>query len=142
LHERLGVERPTASARNSPVTGELRDEIDGLRALVPFCRVGGKYDGSGVVVRSEDPVDFHPDGRVVNVIPVGDLADAARHVNVATQTVGVYPDERKTLLRDQLAAMGTQRVVKLGSAGAVEAGIPHDGFLPLHRFVRWINDEG
>lgn len=142
LHERLGVERPMASARNNPLTGELRDEIDGLRDLEPCYRVWGKYDGSGVVIRSEDPVDFSPDGRVVNVVPVGDLAEAVRYVNVATQTVGVYPGERKPVLRDRLAAMGAQRVVQLGSAGGVEAGIPHDGFLPLHRFVRWINDEG
>jgi hypothetical protein len=24
----------------------------------------------------------------------------------------------------------------------VEAGLPHDGFNPLQRFVRWVNDEG
>jgi len=24
----------------------------------------------------------------------------------------------------------------------VEAGLPHDGFMPLQRFVRWVNDEG
>ena len=34
------------------------------------------------------------------------------------------------------------RVVKLGSAGGVETGLPHDGFMPLARFVRWVNDEG
>jgi len=32
-------------------------------------------------------------------------------------------------------------VVTLGSAGTVEAGLPHDGFLPLSRFVRWVNDK-
>jgi hypothetical protein len=32
-------------------------------------------------------------------------------------------------------------VVTLGSAGTVEAALPHDGFLPLSRFVRWVNDE-
>jgi len=24
----------------------------------------------------------------------------------------------------------------------VETGLPHDGFMPLARFVRWVNDEG
>jgi len=38
--------------------------------------------------------------------------------------------------------MGVQRVVRLGSAGVVETGLPHDGFMPLARFVRWVNDEG
>ncbi len=40
-----------------------------------------------------------------------------------------------------LAAAGAQRVVTLGGAGVMEAGLPHDGFLPLSRFVRWVNDE-
>jgi hypothetical protein len=142
LQQRLGVERPTASACGNPLPSELRDEIDGLRGMEPFYRVWGKYDGTGVVVRSEDPVDFHPDGRVVNVVPVADLAQAVRHANVATQTVGIYPSARKAALRDALASMGTQRVVELGKAGTMEVGIPHDGFFPLMRFVRWVNDEG
>ena len=94
------------------------------------------------MIRSEEPVEFHPDGRVVNVVPVKSLADAVVHANVATQTVGVYPASRKSDLRNALAAAGVQRVVSLGMAGGVETGIPHDGFLPLQRFVRWVNDEG
>jgi hypothetical protein len=94
------------------------------------------------VIRSEDPVEFHPDGRIVNVVPVKTLDDALRHVTVATQTVGVYPPSRKAALRDALASRGVQRVVELGKAVRVETGIPHDGFLPLQRFIRWVNDEG
>jgi hypothetical protein len=77
----------------------------------------------------------------VNVVCVKDLKDATRHVNVATQTVGVYPAARKEGLRNLLAAAGAQRVVTLGCA-APELGLPHDGFYPLQRFVRWVNDEG
>ena len=62
--------------------------------------------------------------------------------NVATQTVGVFPPSRKAGLRDALAAAGAQRVVELGKAIAFEVGISHDGFHPLQRFVRWVNDEG
>jgi hypothetical protein len=32
-------------------------------------------------------------------------------------------------------------VVALGLAQP-ETGLPHDGFYPLHRFVRWVTDEG
>ncbi|MES1264344.1 MAG: acyl-CoA reductase, partial [Variovorax sp.] len=142
LQWRLGVERPTASACDNPLPGELRDEIDGLRDMQPHYRVWGGYEGKGVVIRSEEPVDFHPDGRVVNVVPVASLAEAARRANVATQTVGVYPPSRKAELRDALAAAGVQRVVELGQAVAFETGISHDGFYPLQRFVRWVNDEG
>ncbi|HSV35547.1 MAG TPA: acyl-CoA reductase, partial [Ramlibacter sp.] len=62
--------------------------------------------------------------------------------NVATQTVGVYPPSRKAGLRNALAAAGVQRVVALGQAVMFETGLSHDGFYPLQRFVRWVNDEG
>lgn len=142
LQQRMNVERPTASAIGPRVPGGLRDEIDGLRMLAPAYRVWGGYGGEGLVIRSEDPVDFHPDGKIVNVVQVNDLRDAIRHVNIATQTVGVYPPERKALLRDALASAGVQRVVNIGGSAGIEAGLPHDGFNPLQRFVRWINDEG
>jgi hypothetical protein len=142
LQARLGVERPTTSAIGNPLSGELRDEIDGLRDMQPHYRAWGGYEGRGVVIRSEEPVDFHPDGRVVNVVPVASLADAVQRANVATQTVGVYPPARKAELRNALAAAGVQRIVELGKAVAFETGISHDGFYPLQRFVRWVNDEG
>jgi hypothetical protein len=142
LRERMGVERIFATAEGRPLSENLREEIDGLRGMEDFYRVWGGYEGPGVVIRSEDPVEFHPDGRVVNVVPVTSLADAVRFANVATQTVGVYPSSRKAGLRDALAAAGVQRVVELGGAGGVETGLPHDGFFPLQRLVRWVSDEG
>jgi hypothetical protein len=56
--------------------------------------------------------------------------------------VGVFPAARKAALRNGLAAAGVQRVVTLGQAVAFETGLSHDGFYPLQRFVRWVNDEG
>jgi hypothetical protein len=142
LRTRMGVQRAMASAAGRPLPAGLRSEIDGLRGMEQYYRVWGGYDGSGLVIRSEEPVDFHPEWRVVNVVPVATLDDAVCHVNVATQTVGVYPPARKAALRDALASAGTQRVVELGAAGRIEAGLSHDGFFPLHRMVRWVNDEG
>jgi len=142
LQRRMAVERPTASAIGRAVPGALRDEIDGLRLLEPEVRIWGGYGGEGLVIRSIEPVDFHPDGKIVNVVPVSDLADAVRHANVATQTVGIWPPARKASLRDALASRGVQRVVNLGGSAGIEMGLPHDGFHPLQRFVRWVNDEG
>jgi Acyl-CoA reductase (LuxC) len=142
LQPRLGIEREHASACGNPLPENLRDEINGLRGMDPFYRVWGSYEGRGIVIRSDEPVDFHPDGRIVNVVPVANLAEAVRFANVATQTVGIYPSSRKAELRNGLAAAGVQRVVDLGAAGHFEPGLPHDGFLPLQRFVRWVNDEG
>lgn len=142
LQARLGVERFTCSAVGLPVPSDLRDEIDGLRGLEPYYRVWGGYEGQGLVIRSDEPVDFHPDGRIVNVVPVSSLQEGVRFANVATQTVGVYPPSRQAEVRDGLASAGVQRVVALGGSGGVETGLPHDGFNPLQRFVRWVNDEG
>jgi hypothetical protein len=54
----------------------------------------------------------------------------------------VYPAERKVELRDPLVNAGVQRIVTLGHAMGIGAGLPHDGFFPLQRLVRWTADEG
>jgi hypothetical protein len=62
-------------------------------------------------------------------------------VNVATQTIGIYPPERKAMLRDRIASAGGQRVVRLGSAWRHVMGGPHDAMYPLQRFIHWMSDE-
>jgi hypothetical protein len=141
LCDRLGVARQFSSAVGPKVGGELREEIEVLRSLVPDYRVWGGYDGAGLVIRSPEPVDFHPDGKIVNVVPIAALADVVGFANVATQTVGVYPAARKPEVRDGLACAGVQRVVTLGGAGGLPQGMSHDGFYPLQRLMRWVNDE-
>jgi hypothetical protein len=34
-----------------------------------------------------------------------------------------------------------QRLVPLGEVIQVASGFPHDGFYPLHRFVKWLVDD-
>jgi hypothetical protein len=134
FHERVqGVNKPTPR--------EVVEETDGLRHLEPDYRVWGEYDGSGLVVRSDEPVDFYPDGRTVNVVRLDDVRQVLPYINAATQTVGVYPRELRFALRDDLGANGVDRVTALGSAGAGGTsgfGSPKDGMMPLQRFVRWI----
>jgi hypothetical protein len=141
LTAELGIERAKAADRSQPVPADLRDEIDGLRNLAPYYRVWGSADGTGMVVRSEEPVDFYPTGRLVNVVAVPDVKSVLGHLNAATQTVGVYPDALREQLRDDLCSVGVQRVTSLGSAGDTRLGLPHDGFYPLARMVRWGKDE-
>lgn len=120
---------------------EIAEEVEGLRMLEPDFRVWGQADGSGLVVRSSEPVDFYPDARTVNVVKVNDLADVVHFVTEATQTVGVYPPASKALVRDSLVLAGVDRIGDLGysSPGPTGGmGGPHDGMIPLQRFVRWI----
>ncbi len=137
----LGVERDMCTAAGEPVPESLAEEISALRYLEPEYRVWGDFSGKGVVIRSEEPVDFYPDYRVVNVVRVDDLADAIQWVNVSTQTVGIYPDQRRTALVDGIANAGAQCVQPLGCINKFVVGTPHDGMFPLHRFVRWVSDK-
>jgi hypothetical protein len=140
LTEQLGVNRRYGAAAGPRPPREMREEIEVL-ATISGYRVWGGFGGEGVVIRSEEPVDFHPRHKVVNVVRVTSLEDAVGFANVATQTVGIYPSERKTALRDALVASGVQRVIALGRAGTTTRGLPHDGFIPMHRLVRWVADE-
>jgi hypothetical protein len=141
LQQALRKERPTAAACVGPLPGALREEIEVLRAMEPVYRVWGGYEGEGLVIRSDEPVEFYPDGKVVNVVPVKSLESAVRYANVATKTVGIYPTERRASLRNALMSAGVQGVCPLGSVMASLPGLPHDGYLPLNRFVRWAKDE-
>ena len=120
---------------------DIIEEVDALRDLEPEYRVWGASDGSGLVVRSSEPVDFYPDARTVNVVQIDGLDDVAGFVTEATQTVGVYPPASKYEIRDRLILAGVDRIGDLGysSPGPTGGmGGPHDGMIPLQRFVRWI----
>ena len=119
----------------------MREEIEPLMMMDDEYGVWGKADGRGLVIRSDEPVDFHPTNKTANVVRVDSLDDAVRYVNVATQTIGFYPGHRTEHYRDRLASGGAQRICPLGEAGPSTLGNPHDAMYPLHRFVHWIAHE-
>jgi hypothetical protein len=140
LQQKL-VDRNAISGKAPPLPRDLAEEIEGLRSMDDDFGVWGAPDGSGLVIRSDEPVDFHPIQKTANVVPVKALEDALKWVNVATQTVGVYPPARQVDLRNGLASGGAQRIVRLGDAGGQSIGAPHDAMFILHRFVHWIVHE-
>jgi hypothetical protein len=141
LLPRLAADRVFASETAPLPPADLREEIEVLQAMDDDVKVFGRLDGRGLVVLSTEPVDFHPSNKISNVVLVDDLEDAVRHVNVATQTIGVYPYERKAVLRDRLASAGGQRVCRVGTAFGHMSGGPHDAMYPLSRFVHWMADD-
>ena len=141
LVERLGVDRELASAVAPPLPMDMREEIEVMEAMGDDMKVWGGFDGRGLVVLSEEPVEFHPSNKTSNVVMVPSLEHAIRYVNVATQTIGVYPFERKAELRDRLASAGGQRVCRLGTANGYVLGSPHDAMYALQRFVHWMSDD-
>jgi hypothetical protein len=140
LHGQIAM-RAADSGDHRPLSGEMKDEIDALMLMDDDYGVWGEPDGKGVVIRSEEPVDFHPINKTANVVRVDSLDDAVKYVNVATQTVGFYPFSRMVDYRDRLASCGAQRIVHLGEAGPSTIGNPHDAMYPMHRFVHWMAHE-
>jgi hypothetical protein len=139
--QRKLVDRNALSGKAPPLPRDLAEEVDSMRLMDDEFGVWGIGDGSGLVVRSDEPVDFHPINKTANVVHVKTLEDALKYVNVATQTVGVYPPARQVELRDALASGGAQRIVRLGDAGGQSIGAPHDAMYVMHRFVHWIVHE-
>jgi hypothetical protein len=139
--QRKLADRDALTGKAPPLPRELAEEVETCRMMDEDFGVWGVGDGSGLVVRSDEPVDFHPINKTANVVPVARLEDALKWVNVATQTVGVYPPKRQVDLRNGLASGGAQRIVRLGDAGGQSIGAPHDAMYILHRFVHWIVHE-
>lgn len=140
LHKRI-AERAAASGDHRPHDMDLKEQIEMMIMMDDEYRVWGKADGKGTVIRSDEPVDFHPINKTANVVHVKSLDDAVKYINVATQTVGFYPFDRMADYRDRLASGGAQRIVHLGEAGPSTIGNPHDAMYPLHRFVHWMAHE-
>jgi Acyl-CoA reductase (LuxC) len=124
---------------------ELRAHIEALRASPDWYRIYGGSDGRGAIICSQldEPVEFHRSlsGRVANLVPIDDPADAIPAVNAYTQTIGIYPEQLKTRLRDLLALHGAQRLVSLGFAADPNIALPQDAIEPMRRMVKWIVDE-
>jgi hypothetical protein len=140
LAARLAVDRDFASATGPALPSDIRDDVEVMSAMGELA-TWGTFNGDGLVILSDRPVDFHPTNKTSNVVMVDSLEDAVAYVNVATQTIGVYPWERKAILRDRLASAGGQRVCRVGTANMHVAGSPHDAMFPLQRFVHWMGDD-
>jgi Acyl-CoA reductase (LuxC) len=140
LHTAIAA-RAAASGDVRPLAMDMKEEVEALMMMDDEYGVWGKTDGKGLVIRSEEPVDFHPINKTANVVRVDSLDDAVKWVNVATQTCGFYPYDRMADYRDRLASGGAQRVVRLGEAGPSTIGNPHDAMYALHRFVHWMVHE-
>jgi hypothetical protein len=140
LHKHIAA-RAAASGDVRPLDMDMKEQVEALNLMDEDYRVWGRTDGKGLVIRSEEPVDFHPINKTANVVRVDRLDDAVKWVNVATQTVGFFPFDRMPAYRDRLANGGAQRIVHLGEAGPSTIGNPHDAMYPLHRFVHWMAHE-
>jgi hypothetical protein len=125
---------------------ELRRQVDTLRLSDDFYTViGGRNDEGAVLVsHSSDRVEFweYLADRTVNLIPVDTLDEVLEVVDAYTQTVGIFPESLREVVRHKCALHGAQRFVSLGYAfnGPGLVG-PQDGIEPMRRLVKWIISE-
>ena len=140
LHHHI-ARRAAESGDMRKLDQDMREAVEMMAMMDDEFGVWGRTDGKGLVIRSDEPVDFPPINKTANVVRVDSLDDAVKWINVATQTVGFYPFERMADYRDRLASGGAQRIVHLGEAGPSTIGNPHDAMYPLHRFVHWMAHE-
>ncbi|MEZ5744803.1 MAG: acyl-CoA reductase [Sphingomonadaceae bacterium] len=131
---------------------ELEAEMEAVALEDDFYHVeGDTLIGGFIVSKFNDRVEFFDklNNRVVNFVPVDDLNDVIKWCDDTTQTVGIYPEERRAGLLDAFALAGVQRLVPLagGDPMTVYAGMhhmppgsPHDGIEPMRRSVRWVID--
>lgn len=133
----------TKSKRFSP---DLREALTGLRGNPDFYTViGGQEDEGAVIVsHTSEPVDFYTslNCRIANIIPVDEIREVVEGMTSYSQTIGVYPESLKKVLRDILPLYGAQRLVSLGYAigGSIPA-VPQDSIELLRRMVKWILEE-
>jgi Acyl-CoA reductase (LuxC) len=139
----------TAPKRANP---DLEDELAAIALDEEFYRVIGDTKSAGVVVSrtADEPVEFAArlENRIVNLVPVPELAKVPRWVSEETQTVGIYPERLRLRLREDLALHGVQRIMPLGESLTMSSvdseqtlGLPHDGSEPMRRMVRWVIDQ-
>jgi hypothetical protein len=94
---------------------------------------------TSAVVRMDRGFDLsvHPQGRIVLVRPVNDLAETLNLMHPSVSSVGVFPLDRLDRLRDEICGRGVTSVIPLGEADTLFAGAPHDGMRPLSELVSW-----
>ena len=94
-----------------------------LQVMDDECMVWGRSDGRGLVILTVRAGGVPPEWQDrQRRAREASLDDAVRFVNVATQTIGIYPPERKSAMRDRLASAGAQRVVRLGGRRQARGG--------------------
>lgn len=145
IYEAMMALPHSLSTKPKRVDPELRSDIAGLRTAPEFYEVIGGRDDEGAIVLSkvDEVVGFYPrlSGRVANLVPIDDISEACRFISSYTQTIGIYPEELKLTLRDELPLFGAQRFVTLGYAMTANPALPQDAIEPMRRMVKWIVDE-
>jgi hypothetical protein len=131
LKERYEQLRPQIKLVDRLASDIEVDRIGRLGDITPLCLPHTTY-------KSYSPAHIE---RALRAHELLALPDALRRLTIHTQTIGIYPDELKAMIRDQCALRGGQRIVSLGFATSGNWPGPHDAIEPMRRMLRWIRDD-
>jgi len=123
------------------IAGQIRRMRRGKLATAKWFmnQKDGHFQSAVVYVPGEFDILDHPMWRVIIVRRVDDLKDCLKYLHAAVSTVGMYPEERRIAMRDQIAARGVSNIVPLGTNERLARGAPHDGMIVLSELVDWKN---
>jgi len=71
-------------------------------------------------------------------VPVDEIGEVYQAVDAYTQTIGIYPESLKFLLRDRLAMFGAQRFTSLGYAASASIAAPQDAIESIRELCKWV----
>ncbi|OLS25636.1 MAG: hypothetical protein HeimC3_13840 [Candidatus Heimdallarchaeota archaeon LC_3] len=145
VYEYLSSEKLDLSTKPKSYPLSLKQELDTIRYLDDYQVYGGAHNEGAVIVSKEydSKVDFAESlcSKTVNIVPIKSVKDVLPAINVATQTIGLYPESVKPNYRDEFIRAGAQRIVTLGGAAKGMIGMPQDGVELARRMVKWVVDE-
>jgi hypothetical protein len=133
------------STKPKLVDQRLKSEILSASMNDEWYKVFGGKDDEGAIIASQipEPVDFATllSNRVGNLVPLDSVEEVFKGIDSYTQTVGIYPDSLKEMLRNKLPLYGAQRLTSLGYACSASMAAPWDSIEPERRMCKWIVEE-
>jgi hypothetical protein len=96
---------------------------DSWRLFKGPARYLARFDAAVIVSHTSDRVEFweYLADRTVNLIPVDTLDEVLDVVDAYTQTVGIFPESLREVVRHKGALHGGQRFVSLGTPSTAPA---------------------
>lgn len=137
---------PAITGPTREFSADLKAEVDAIELQDEWYTVykSGCVENAGAIIVSHlgEPVEFARQlgGRVANIVPVDDVESAIGSVTASTQTVGIYPESLKGVVRDRLALAGAQMLISLGYVARLHPATPQDAIEPTRRMCKWLVD--
>ena len=115
-------------------------QLERQKALFNGYKVISSEDSEWTIILTPkvEPIETHPLGRTVYVMPYGSYNEILPFISRFTQTIAVYPEKLRYEIRDRFTQRGVDRVVECGHSWELRFGSTHDGVYALRDMVRLV----